>query len=467
MSVVIVGGGPVGLVTSIVLSSHGVANTIIERDATVYGLPRAIVMDAEIRHSLSRLGLADALDLVLQPMVAADFVDAAGKTLMGIDLAGVELLGCPAVSKHFQPRLDAALRAAAISRGARLILGRVASSFALGSDAVRVTLDDGTVVEADYLVGCDGASSVIRKSLGIALQDLGFDQDWLVVDLLLRDRATSGLPDVTRQVCDARRPTTLVSGFGDYYRFEFQLQPGEDPKAMCEDRSLWSLLRPWTGPEKASIVRKAAYRFHAVVAESMNQGRVLLAGDSAHQMPPFMGQGLNSGMRDAFNLGWKLAYLRKGLSSARLLDTYSSERIPGVRTTVVQSVETGRLIDQLAGRSSHGVSESAGYGGSRRRVGYENGVVAGSSEHRGTIYSQWHRFTDYDTGSFLVLLAIDSSVDGDSLSEWRIPHDVRRVDRDLTYGADVVFVRPDGYVAAVCSAAECNGTLRTLNSAMR
>ena len=99
MRVVIVGGGPVGLVTSIVLSSHGVANTVIERDATVYGLPRAIVMDAEIRHSLSRFGLADDLDPVLQPMVAADFVDAAGKTLMGIDLAGRELLGCPAVKR--------------------------------------------------------------------------------------------------------------------------------------------------------------------------------------------------------------------------------------------------------------------------------------------------------------------------------------------------------------------------------
>ena len=184
-------------------------------------------------------------------------------------------------------------------------------------------------------------------------------------------------------------------------------------------------------------------------------------------MPPFMGQGLNSGMRDAFNLGWKLAYLRQGLSSARLLDTYSSERIPGARATVEQSVETGRLIDQLAGRSSHGVSESAGYGGSRRRVAYENGVVAGSSEHRGTIYSQWHRFTDYDAGSFLVLLAIDASVDGGSLSEWRIPHVVRRADRDLTYGADVVFVRPDGYVAAVCSAAECSDVMRTLDSAMR
>lgn len=113
------------------------------------------------------------------------------------------------------------------------------------------------------------------------------------------------------------------------------------------------------------------------------------------------------------------------------------------------------------------MSGSAGYGGARRRVAYENGVVAGSSEHRGTIYSQWHRLTDYDAGSFVVLLAIDSSVDGDSLSEWRLPHDVRRVEPDLTYGADVVFVRPDGYVAAVCSAAECNDTLRTLDSAMR
>lgn len=467
MSVVIVGGGPVGLVMSLVLSAHGVENTVVERDVSVYGLPRAIVMDAEIRHSLSRLGLAETLDPLLEEMVAADFVDAANNKLMGVDLAGVTLFGCPAVSKHFQPMLDQALRTAASSRGAHLLLGRQAQDFSVSANEIRVTLDDNSVVEADYLIGCDGASSAVRKSQNIALEDLGFNQDWLVVDLKLRNRESSDLPNVTRQVCDKQRPTTLVSGFQDYYRFEFQIQPDENPKLMCEDAKVWELLQRWIRPDAASLVRKAAYRFHAVVATSMNKGRVLLAGDSAHQMPPFMGQGLNSGMRDALNLGWKLAYVDRGISSSRLFDTYSTERIPGARATVEQSVDTGRLIDQLAGRSSHGVSESAGYGGTRKRFAYEKGVVAGTGEHVGTLYSQWHRFIEVEPWCFLVLQAHDSAGIDALLDTWRIPHERQVVGRELTYGADCVVVRPDGYVAAMFSADEGRETLSALDEALR
>lgn len=467
MSVVIVGGGPVGLVTSLVLSNYGIENTVIERDVSVYGLPRAIVMDAEIRHSLGRLGLAEILDPLLEEMVAADFVDAANNKLMGVDLAGIALFDCPVVSKHFQPMLDRALRDAALTRGAHLLLGRQALEMSVSADAVRVTLDDDSVVDSEYLIGCDGASSTVRKSQNIALEDLGFDQDWLVVDLHLRNRATSGLPNVTRQVCDRQRPTTLVSGFRDYYRFEFQIQPNEDPKEMCENAKVWELLQPWIRPDAADIVRRAAYRFHAVVATSMNNGRVLLAGDSAHQMPPFMGQGLNSGMRDAFNLGWKIAYVKQGVSSSQLLDTYSSERIPAARATVEQSVDTGRLIDQLAGRNSHGVSEAAGYGGNRRRFAFEQGVVAGVGEHVGTLYSQWHRFRDIDPMCFLILQAQDSAGNEVPFARWRVPHECRVVGRELTYGDDFVVVRPDGYVAATGSADQFSTALSVLDDVLR
>lgn len=467
MSVAIVGGGPVGLVMSLVLSNYGVENTVIERDASVYGLPRAIVMDAEIRHSLERLGLSEILEPLLEEMVAADFVDSANNKLMGIDLAGITLFDCPAVSKHFQPMLDQALRDAASSHGGKLLMGRRALEVAVSADAVRATLDDDSVVEADYLIGCDGASSTVRKSQNIALEDLGFDQDWLVVDLQLRNRALSGLPNVTRQVCDRQRPTTLVSGFQDYYRFEFQIQPDEDPKEMCESAKVWELLQPWIRPDAANIVRKAAYRFHAVVATSMNNGRVLLAGDSAHQMPPFMGQGLNTGMRDAFNLGWKIAYVEQGISSPQLLDTYSSERIPGARATVEQSVDTGRLIDQLAGRYSHGVSEAAGYGGTRRRLAFEKGVIAGEGEHVGTLYSQWHRFGDVDPMCFLILHANESAGSEASFARWRIPHESRVVGREFTYGADFVVVRPDGYVAATGSTDQCSTSLSELDDVLR
>ncbi|MFZ9176077.1 MAG: FAD-dependent monooxygenase, partial [Ilumatobacteraceae bacterium] len=297
MHVLIVGGGPVGLVTSLALSSLGVRNTVIERSVDVYGLPRAIVMDAEVRHSLSRLGLGSRLDEVLEPMLAADFVDAAGGHLTGIDLTGIQLLGCPAVSKHFQPMLEAMLRHEVRERGARLMLGSEVREHRADASGVEIRFDDASSVQGDYLVACDGASSRTRKAVGIQLEDLGFDQDWLVVDVELFDRQQAQLPDLTRQVCDPRRPTTLVSGFRNFYRFEFQLQPGENPAEMSSVPQVWKLLSSWISVSQARLVRTATYRFHAVVADRLREGRVLLAGDSAHQMPPFMGQGLNSGMR--------------------------------------------------------------------------------------------------------------------------------------------------------------------------
>lgn len=447
MTVIIVGGGPVGLTTSIALSAMGASNAVIEKDHSVFSLPRAIVMDPEVRHTLMRFGHRSQLEPVLQPMVAADFVDGSGTKIMGIDLQGVLLFGCPAVSKHFQPMLDRALRDIAVSQGAELVLGRSVTAVESSSSAAQVTLDDGTTRLGSFIVACDGASSGVRKSIGVPLTDLGFDQEWLVVDLLLHDRESAGLPDITRQVCDKHRPTTLVSGFGNYYRFEFQMQPGETREDMVTEESVWRLLAPWIGRNQATVVRKAAYRFHAVVAQTMNRGRVLLAGDAAHQMPPFMGQGLNSGMRDAFNLAWKLAYVVRGWSNSRLLESYSDERIPLTMHVVEQSVETGRLIDQLAGRVSHGVSEQAGYGGRRRSARYEHGVIVGDHPNVGAIYAQWHHIVARGALSFHV---ISRRHRGD-IKLGLVPIEHHEVDDAMRYGADHVVIRPDGYVAAVCS----------------
>ncbi|MFZ9518716.1 MAG: FAD-dependent monooxygenase, partial [Ilumatobacteraceae bacterium] len=318
--------------------------------------------------------------------------------------------------------------------------------------------DDASSVQGDYLVACDGASSRTRKAVGIQLEDLGFDQDWLVVDVELFDRQQAQLPDLTRQVCDPRRPTTLVSGFRNFYRFEFQLQPGENPAEMSSVPQVWKLLSSWISVSQARLVRTATYRFHAVVADRLREGRVLLAGDSAHQMPPFMGQGLNSGMRDAFNLSWKLAYVGNGWSTPDLLDTYSVERLPHVRAVVEQSVDTGRLIDQFAGRVSHGVSREAGYGGSRRSPRYEDGVLV-PGPAVGTQYSQWHTIVNTDLRAFVVLSDESLALDGQL---GRVP--IRNVctDRISRLNHEVVVVRPDGYVAACCTRSELSEVLTVL-----
>ena len=444
--VVIVGGGPVGMTLSIALSHLGLRNIVVEREAGVFPLPRAIVMDAEIHRSLLRLGLGKQLEPCLTPMHAADFVDSAGSQLMGIELTGIRLFGVPAVSRHYQPELESMLRDEAARRGATLVFGRSVARIAQSDDSVCVTCDDGSQITAPWMVGCDGASSFVRKTSDIELEDLGFDQDWLVVDLLVPDKVSAGLPDVTRQVCDRLRPTTLVNGHREYYRFEFQLQPSEDPSRMRESDVVWQLLKPWISKEKAEIVRIATYRFHAVVAREMRNRRVFIAGDAAHQMPPFMGQGLNSGMRDALNLSWKLALVAQGSARETLLDTYALERIPHARGTVAESVETGRLIDQLAGRTSHGVSANAGYGGSRRSLAFTKGVVIGSNPGVGAPFSALDSLPDEPRAVFFAVSHRDVSFE---IVDALLFH--LKVDDSVALSDEVVFVRPDGYVAATCT----------------
>jgi 3-(3-hydroxy-phenyl)propionate hydroxylase len=199
--------------------------------------------------------------------------------------------------------------------------------------------------QARFVVGCDGASSVVRQELGIGLVDLGYDEEWLVVDVLAHPGRAEHLPGIIQQVCDPHRPATFVPSHGRHRRWELQVTPGERPDP-------WALLAHWgIGPGDGELLRAVVYRFHALVAERWRggpDGRVLLAGDAAHQMPPFMGQGMCSGMRDAANLAWRLdGVLRHGQPDA-LLDGYQAERRPHTEAVVALSIQAGRLIHDLA-----------------------------------------------------------------------------------------------------------------------
>lgn len=464
--VVIAGGGPVGCTLALALSNLGVEVVVVEKASGPHPLPRAIIMDAEIHRALVHQGLASELSPLLTPMRSAEYVDRDGRRLAGEEFGDERVLGgLPRSSVHFQPDLDAMLRSEVVHRGA-VLLDRAEFIGIVDDDSgIGVTLADGRTVRGKWLAACDGASSLVRRSLGIELQDLGFDQDWMVVDVALRDRRSSGLPDAARQICDPERPATMISGHRDMYRWELQLKQEEDPQRMVEPDSVWRLLAPWITPAHADLVRAAPYRFHAVVAETMRRGRAFLVGDAAHQMPPFMGQGLNSGMRDAFNLAWKLAWVERGWGDDGLLDTYSSERLGHSRATVEVSVAAGRLIDQLAGRQSHGIEPSSRYGGDGPRPRYTHGVVVGDHPRVGSVYGSWYAVVrSVPTSPEMMVLSRDS-IPAPRLPEAGWVQVV--VDEALTYGADHVVVRPDGYVAAVCDMASIDGTLRELESRIR
>jgi 3-(3-hydroxy-phenyl)propionate hydroxylase len=245
-----------------------------------------------------------------------------------------------------QPGMENALRERlAASPLAEIRLGCGFTGFTRETDGLLARLEGpegAQTVRARYLVGCDGARSAVREAMGGGLDDYRFDEPWLVLDVLVGPEAQ--MPGENLQICDPARPTTCVLMGPGRHRWEFMLLPGETAEAVTDDAFIQSLLRPWGCAGKVEVERKAVYRFHGLVAETWRQGRVLLAGDAAHQTPPFAGQGMCSGLRDAANLAWKLgAVIRVGASEA-LLDTYQVEREPHTRALIERAIHMGEVV---------------------------------------------------------------------------------------------------------------------------
>jgi len=345
--VLISGLGPVGAALAALLVREGLSVIAVEKETEVYPLPRAAHFDHEIMRLFQRLGIAETVLADARIAPAYEFRNAAGDILMRYDLVaqGSPSGWAPSFMFH-QPTLEHALRAqAAASPLAELRLGRTLKTFTQDSGAVAAVIDgpDGVEqVEAAWLVACDGARSPVREACGIGQDDYRFDEPWLVIDALVSD--PSRLPAANLQLCDPARPTTcLVMGAGRH-RWEFMLLPGERPEDVLEDAVIRRLLAPWDCEDCVTIERKAVYRFHGRVAERWRQGRVLLAGDAAHQTPPFAGQGMCSGLRDAANLAWKLAAVTRDGADPGLLDSYQPEREPHVRGVIELAIQMGRVV---------------------------------------------------------------------------------------------------------------------------
>lgn len=450
LDVTILGGGPVGCFLAVILSDMGVSNVVIDRDVAPYQLPRAIVMDDEIQRAFHDHGMGEWLQQNTEPLQRGDFVGPTNEVVIGADIPPLGLQGVPPVVTHYQPDLDTMLRAEAEHRGSQVLWGRTAVNMLDTGSSVITTLDTGETVESRWYVACDGASSWTRKHIGLTLEDLRFDQEWLVVDAELHEGAVVDLPRGVRQYCHKDRPFTFVQGVRRYRRWEFQVQENEDARQLNTEEGLWTLLQGMISPDTARLVRSAVYRFHAVVAPNMQKGNVFLAGDSAHQTPPFAGQGLNSGMRDALNLAWKLSFIKRGIATNNILNTYSTERAPHVRSTIAHAVDMGRLIDQLGGRVSHGVDIESGYGGTRPSPHIEQGVVFGEDPRVG------HQFWFHPDVSSAVR-AQGASFAVVTQGPIELPDTLQRIGAQLVIapesvqGAYAVIVRPDRYVAAVAN----------------
>lgn len=344
--VLVVGGGPTGATLGLLLARNGARTLIIDKEADIYPLPRAAHIDHETVRIFQSLGLAGAALAASRPASRYDFLNASGDVLLRFD--GTDRIGpggWPGANMVHQPSLEAALRNAARAEpDLRLETSATWLACETLADGVvsRIRTPSGeTLVRSRFVVGCDGARSPVRSTAGIELDDLQFDEPWLVIDALVHD--PERLPKINLQICDPARPTTCVLMGSGRHRWEFMLKPGETPEQMLDDDVIAALLAPWHVDGAVTLERKAVYRFNAKVARQWRKGAVLLAGDAAHLMPPFAGQGLCSGLRDAANLAWKLAAVVRGADN-RLLDTYQPEREPHVRAIINLAIMMGRTV---------------------------------------------------------------------------------------------------------------------------
>lgn len=366
--VVIIGAGPTGMTAAALLARHGVTSLVFEREPEVVSIPRAVHLDEEVLRIFHLTCLGAEVAAEIRPIRGMQLVDRDRRPLMVFGREGEGLHGFARSNAFDQPGLERAMRRA-LAREPRTTL-RVATHVEaiehLPDGKLRVTFHDKQrgvhdAIEASAVLGCDGARGRTRAFVGTDLEDLGFDGRWLVVDVLTD--APLGLYDGCLQLADPQRPATYFCTGGGRHRWELMLAEHETPAEMTDEARVRALLRPWLGAatESAHLRRRAVYTFHALVARRWRRGNLFLLGDAAHQTPPFIGQGLGAGARDAANLAWKLAAVLQGRASRKLLDSYELERRPHVRSVIAQAVMLGRTMrTPLGGRFRNRVLEKLG-----------------------------------------------------------------------------------------------------------
>ncbi len=499
VDVAIVGYGPVGQALAALLGRGGHRVAVFERYREIYRLPRAVHLDHEIMRLLQSLGLADSLAKEMVAVHDYQWFGADGELLLNFDVQSPARSGWESDYMFFQPELEAALdRLGCAQPQATVERGWTAEALVQLDGGVELTVrrvveqpagglapsDETRTVRARWVIGADGANSFVREAIGIARRDLGFRERWLVVDAEPNDMAALAHLPIACQWCDPARPTTHVQSGPRHRRWEFMLRADEDSSEFEDPGRVWSLLEPWYRPQDGRLTRSSVYEFRSMLANRMREGHVLLAGDAAHLTPPFLGQGLCSGLRDAANIAWKLDLVLRGLSGERLLDTVDSERQPQNEAVIGLAVELGKVVCQLdpqAAAERDAMLRQAPPlpplelvpltdGAIRRNAGADSDPLAGTLSVQGHVArgNRDGRFDDVVGGGFQLIVAagdprerlcaehrtlIDELAISVASLDPDAPGGVRDLDGRLSawlaeHGAHGVLVRPDFYTFA-------------------
>ncbi|USX56300.1 bifunctional 3-(3-hydroxy-phenyl)propionate/3-hydroxycinnamic acid hydroxylase [Lentzea sp. HUAS12] len=349
--VVQVGYGPVGQVLAAGLGRRGHRVQVLERHHQRYAVSRAGTFDHEVMRTLQGLGVAEELERKLARPLGMAMMDAGGRVLTQVAAHRDVVSGWHGSYTMYQPDLEDALdRVVRAEPSVEVLMGWVVDQVVPAVDHVVVEsrhreTGERRTSRGRYVIGADGANSAVRELAGFVQEDLGYRGPWLVIDFEHHDPAVS-LPLRDGFVLDPRRPALLGRWLGRRHsRMEFMLAAGESPEDMTAEDRCWELAAPWgVTPATSRIARRAVYEFGSQLVKDWRRGRVLLAGDAAHVMPPFLGQGFCAGVRDAANLTWKLDLVVRGEADEALLDTYTRERRPHVEQVIRMAMALGAMV---------------------------------------------------------------------------------------------------------------------------
>jgi 3-(3-hydroxy-phenyl)propionate hydroxylase len=350
--IAIVGYGPVGATAAALLGGQGLKVVIIERMAGIYDKPRAITADHEIMRVMQFAGIGEELGAHIRPHPGTQYLGVDGEPIKRTDVIPPPYpLGWPTGIHFIQPEYEAMLRGAVARHDSiEVLLAHDLVGFTDVGDRIALEIRDlasgeNRAIETRYLLACDGANSSVRKRLGIGYEDLAFDEWWVVVDAW-QQRPTP-LPDMNTQYCWPSRPASAIVGPRNLRRWELKILPHEQPEEFHDQARVREVLADFVDVDAFELWRSAVYRFHALVASRWCSNRIYLLGDCAHQMPPFLGQGMCAGIRDAGNLIWKILLVEQAGVSPDLLRTYQEERKVHVQSVVAQAKELGLVIGEL------------------------------------------------------------------------------------------------------------------------
>ncbi len=471
--VVIVGYGPVGATLANLLVQQGLSVAILEREGGVYHLARAGHFDAEIMRVFQSIGVAEEVEADSGITTGMRWLDADGALLMEWRRGGDKgPYGWVSDYMFHQPDLERTLRARLGSSPlARSFLQHDVYDIEDHHSHVTVRAEDTAnarlvEIRGRYVVGCDGARSLVRRLIGSEHEDLGFKQRWLVVDVL--ESRDLGLERISIQHCNPERPMYTSSMAKGRLRWEIMLKPDDDVARIVREKSVWDFIEHSVRPirrEDGEITRAAIYTFESLIARQWRKGRMLIAGDSAHRTPPFLGQGMCAGIRDAANLAWKLAAVCQGRADEALLDTYAPERVPHVRSFISGAIKSGRIIQMsdpaaLLARTKDMRANPKAYAppnpalGPGLGKGYGTGGL-GRQVVQPRIDGQLmddkigHAFAVVCTASFVERhAAAFAQLQSLTHLRWVVLPEAHQSVAD-NYGAPAILVRPDRYVHAV------------------